>query len=70
MSTPRPLRDLIPQALADIERRRDEAAVTSLFPLRLVRRAEHAPVATESGNPSAAPSQEDAAWSLVERRAA
>ncbi len=36
MPTPRPLSDLLPAVLAEIEERRDAAAVTSIFPLRLV----------------------------------
>ncbi len=65
MSTPRPLSDLIPAVLAEIEERRDAAAVTSIFPLRLVNLPEERTRVIVAEDETV-----DDAWSRIYSRAA
>lgn len=66
MSTPRPLSDLLSSVLAEIEERRDAAAVSSIFPLRLV----NLPEERTRTAPTAEDTTVDDAWSRIYSRAA
>ncbi len=65
MSTPRPLSDLLPSVLAEIEERRDSAAVSSIFPLRLVNLPEERTRSAVAEDPTV-----DDVWSRIYSRAA
>ena len=66
MSAPRPLSDLLPLVLSELEERRDRAAVASIFPLRLV----DLPTERASSPVSSADEGEDDAWGRIYSRAA
>ncbi len=66
MSAPRPLSDLLPLVLSELEERRDRSAVASIFPLRLV----DLPAERAASPGPSADTGEDEAWERIYSRAA